>query len=327
MKLVRFLANLVLAVLVILLTGAILLTVGGLALARTWEEQGLDHGALENGLWMWLDGEPIYYLEWSGESADTQGAERPTIVLVHDLNAQGSATWLGNGHDLARRGNRVLAIDLRGMGHSTREGSAADYTVEEQALLLAKVLNELQVQGATVVSHGWGALVALRLAEEQPQFVRHLVLISPYGDSEYLRAWRTACRWPYSGRAASWFMLSGGPIDHYRQRQAMLTTKNLPEGYWNLAARPSHILGTVDALVATATSWGETALAAPRSIQAPITVVSGEGDTLVPPAQAGDLADALKGQFILIPEAGHYPQLEQPAALNRVLDEVAQRAP
>ncbi|MBC7237699.1 MAG: alpha/beta fold hydrolase, partial [Chloroflexi bacterium] len=248
MKVVRFLGNLILAIVLVVLILLILLTAGGLAIARVWEQQGLDYGVSEEGSWLWVDQEPIYRYEWGAEN-------EPTIVLVHGLDVQGSTVWAANAPDLVRRGNHVLAVDLRGFGHSTREGNAEQYSIEQQALLLAKVLNDMGVERALVVAHGWGARVALRLAEEQPQFVGRLALIAPYEDLDYLRIWRAASRWPYTGRAATWLMLSGGPIGRAMQRRMLYTSEYLPEGYWADAARPSHIVGTVEALLSIAAIW------------------------------------------------------------------------
>ncbi len=358
MKLLRFMGNVTLAIIILLVIVLIALTVSGVALARVWENQGLDYGASE-GHWIWIDGEPIHYLEWGAEN------DAP-IVLIHDLDVAGSVTWLANGRDLSRRGHRVVAIDLRGLGRSARGGSPELYSVEGQALLVAQVLNQLRIRNATVVGHGWGGDIALRLAQEQPQFVGRLVLIAPYaggeGDSHYMRLWRAACRWPYTGRAASWFMLSGGPIGRHVRRQAIIDRNldvrvTLPEDYWSMAVRPTHIIGTIDSLVAIAAAWENQDLgqrpmvprrdapriSAPR-ISAPITMVVGEGmihETVVTdeepspiefavmmlrPAPTEDvqgLANALGAELVVIPRAGRYPQLQQPAAFNRLLSDLA----
>jgi pimeloyl-ACP methyl ester carboxylesterase len=350
MKVLRFIGNLLLALALIAVIGLIMLTVGGVALSRAWEDQGLEYGALEQGRWLWIDDEPLHYLEWGADN------DAP-IVLIHGLEVAGSATWLANGRDLSRRGHRVVAIDLRGLGHSARGGPPELYTAEAQALLVAQALNQLRIQNATVVGHGWGGDIALHLAQEQPQFVGRLVLIAPYagageGDSRYMRLWRAACRWPYTGHAASWLMFSGGPIGRHARRQAIVDRSlgsevTVPEGYWSTAARPTHIVGTTDSLVAIAAAWenDEARLrsAAPR-ISAPVTLIVGEGMmpeaaptsedpspfefalTMLRPAPPEDvqgLADALGAELVVLPGAGHYPQLQQPGAINRLLSDLA----
>ena len=312
MKIVRFVLNIVLAAIVTCLIAAIFVVVGGLAITRVWENQGLDYGVQENGTWLWLDDEPIHYLEWGG-------ADDPPVVLVHGRDIQGSVVWAGNARDLSRRGYRVLAVDLRGYGHTTREGEAGLYSVEEQALLLAKVLNTLRVRDAVVMSHGSGAGVVLRLAAEQPQFVKSLVLLSPHDGSDYERIWRTAAQWPYVGDAVTWYMLSGGPVWEYRQWQLLPDRDALPDGYRRMCRAPSHTVGSVQSLLHVATLAADEDPYVDISLDQPITVAVGVDDPTVDMSSARDMARRLAAELVVVQHAGHYPQLDRPTQVNRLV--------
>jgi pimeloyl-ACP methyl ester carboxylesterase len=57
-----------------------------------------------------------------------------------------------------------------------------------------------------------------------------------------------------------------------------------------------------------------------QTISCPTLVVSGQQDTLIPPAEAAKLAAAVKGaKLVKIPDAGHLPCLENPEPFNAAL--------
>ncbi|MBC7236721.1 MAG: alpha/beta hydrolase, partial [Chloroflexi bacterium] len=88
---------------------------------------------------------------------------------------------------------------------------------------------------------------------------------------------------------------------------------------------PSHIVGTVEALLSIAATWEaeERSLTSyrPRVLT---TVVVGEYDRWVTVEGARALAAVWGAQFNVIPKAGHWPQLEQPGPINRLLSDLAQ---
>ena len=58
------------------------------------------------------------------------------------------------------------------------------------------------------------------------------------------------------------------------------------------------------------------------TVQAPALVVWGESDRIVSPAYGKSFADAFaKGKYVSIAEAGHLPQIEQPARVRAQLDD------
>ena len=55
-------------------------------------------------------------------------------------------------------------------------------------------------------------------------------------------------------------------------------------------------------------------------IAVPTIVVVGEHDLLTPPPLAREMADLIPGAALhIVPEAGHLPPLEKPAAMSRIL--------
>jgi pimeloyl-ACP methyl ester carboxylesterase len=88
-----------------------------------------------------------------------------------------SRTWWRVGPALARRGFRVLAVDLRGHGASRR--AVAGLSLADLAAEVAETVGDDPVE--LLVGHSLGALVALELVGRRPGFARRLVVEDPPG--------------------------------------------------------------------------------------------------------------------------------------------------
>jgi len=312
LNILRFIGNLLLAIVLIALIAAILLLGGGMVLSRTWETAGLDESA-EGGQWLWIEAQPIYYRIWGGENSST-------VVLVHGFDVGGSATWLINGPALAKSGLRVVAVDLKGFGHSVRDPQP-HYSLDEQALLLGKALNELHISNATVVGCGWGGAVASQLAREQPQFVKQLVLISPSARNSAM-LWKSVADIPYLGRAVVWTWACG-PLRWLEQRLGFYNPKTMPKDYAQQTRQSTHIVGTTDALLAMARSSQKSEVASFPRAQVPTVILLGERDFRTALEEGRHLQQAWPGaRLVTIPDAGHYVHIEQSAQVNHLLAEL-----
>ena len=116
----------------------------------------------------------------------------PVAVLVHGVTSS-SRTWWRAGPALAQRGFQVLAVDLRGHGSSPRTAAGLALTdlagdvAETVAATLGGDPNAGLGDGGSgpvvdlLVGHSLGALVALELIRQRPQFAQRLVLEDPPG--------------------------------------------------------------------------------------------------------------------------------------------------
>ena len=75
---------------------------------------------------------------------------------------------------------RVVVTDLRGNGRSDRPATPEAYTFDHYFADFVAVLDALQVDRAAIVGISATAMVALRLAAEQPARVSHLVIAGGY---------------------------------------------------------------------------------------------------------------------------------------------------
>lgn len=98
------------------------------------------------------------------------------IVLLHGIESS-SGYWKGMAPTLAQK-HRVVALDLLGFGDSPRPLNIA-YSLEEQAVWVARTLSSMGIDTAHVVGHSLGALVSIALAALYPQLVSKLTLFSP----------------------------------------------------------------------------------------------------------------------------------------------------
>ena len=73
-------------------------------------------------------------------------------------------------------GQRVIAIDLVGHGGSEAPRDAADYGIDGQAEAVRQALDALGVRRAVLVGHSMGGLVAIAVAEQDPERVERVAI-------------------------------------------------------------------------------------------------------------------------------------------------------
>ena len=105
------------------------------------------------------------------------GRQRPTLVLLHD--SLGSiSVWRDFPERLARAlGCDALVYDRRGYGASSPFGAASRTPryLEDEADVLARVLDTCGVREAVLFGHSDGGSIALVAAARQPEVVRAVV--------------------------------------------------------------------------------------------------------------------------------------------------------
>ena len=107
------------------------------------------------------------------------GPEGAPIVLLHCFGC--SSQWWNPILDTLNERHRVVRIDL--IGHGGSEKPQSGYEIKTQAAAAAEALNSLGIQGATVVGHSLGGIVAASLAEQASELVDRVVLIGVPSES------------------------------------------------------------------------------------------------------------------------------------------------
>ncbi len=113
---------------------------------------------------------------------DSYGEGERVLVLVHGL-LMNRRMFERMGPALARRGNRVICVDLLGHGRSDRPEDLRLYSMPLFARQVAALLDHLEVPSAVVGGTSLGANVALELATHDPARVRGLFIEMPVLDN------------------------------------------------------------------------------------------------------------------------------------------------
>lgn len=114
-----------------------------------------------------LDGVPLHY---------TRCGEGPAVVLVHGANG----TWNDFPAELIAelaQTHTVLAIDRPGHGWS--HAGAGRLGLAENVVALGTLLRLLKLEDVTLIGHSYGAAIAMGIAIESPELVRHVIAVTP----------------------------------------------------------------------------------------------------------------------------------------------------
>ncbi len=103
------------------------------------------------------------------------GGDGPLILLLHGL-AGSAENWDAVGTDLTRSG-RVIALDLLGSGETPPAGR--EVSIEHNAALVARVIDDLGEPSAALIGHSMSGLVAMVAAVQYPDRVDRIVLVNP----------------------------------------------------------------------------------------------------------------------------------------------------
>ena len=247
----------------------------------------------------------------AGEAAG--GSQTAPIVLVHgfggDLN-----TWLFNQPDLAET-HAVYALDLPGHGRSGKDVGAGDLAALSGAL--GAFLDALGIGRAHLVGHSLGAAVALDLALGRPAAAASLTLIAPAGlgpeiNGAYIDGFIAAGR--RKEMKAVLQMLFADPQAVGRDMvEEVLRYKRLD----GVEAALRGIAGAVFPGGRQGTVLAERL----SELAQPVQVIWGREDRILPPAQAEGLPANVA--VATIEGAGHMPQMEAAAEVNRLIRKIA----
>src|ERR1700733_15265813 len=106
------------------------------------------------------------------------GSGRP-LVLVHGLGSRGS-DWANLIPQLIDSGHRVYALDLLGYGYSAQPRDAG-YSISDQAAMVEGFLDSQHLAQVDMAGWSMGGWIAMRVALQQPERIRRLVLLDSAG--------------------------------------------------------------------------------------------------------------------------------------------------
>lgn len=100
------------------------------------------------------------------------------IVLVHGFASNKDVNWVQPGWvaTLVRAGRRVIALDNRGHGHSTKLYSPSDYAIESMMEDTRALLDHLGFERVDLMGYSMGGRITALLAATYPGRVRSAIL-------------------------------------------------------------------------------------------------------------------------------------------------------
>jgi len=252
-------------------------------------------------------------LAWSERGGGPDGT--PSFVLVHGFT--------GAAHDFALEvdalavDRRVVTLDQRGHGHSTKVGALDGYTIDQLVSDLAAFLEAVGGGPVDLLGHSMGGRVALGTVLSRPDLVSSLILMdtSAWSFMPPDEALRNVVRTfitefdPARGMPAT--LILGGPEDVLIQAAVPAEWQKEKESFF--AGMDAYAVKAFGMALMADVGEGETSLRADLpSITCPTTVIVGEHDhPLVD--QAPDLAaEVADGRLTVIQGAYHSPQLTHP---------------
>ena len=257
-----------------------------------------------------------------------EGGEGPPVVLIHGYGDTADG-WRKVVPGLLGE-HRVIAIDVPPFGRSG--DPRAPVLIDFYRDYFPRLFEQLGLERATVIGHSLGGAISLHLTLERPELVERLGLVAPAGLGKgppwwwhliagYEYAWKTALSVPT-------------PFTPLLIRQGL--TRFLD---WRLFHDSRQMRETIDHLVSLhgsrksldrllaagrccIESYTGTLLEDSAAIRAPLFMVWGEHDGLVPSKHAYEFARVHPSAHVhVFEDCGHYPHIELPSRFNRRLHE------
>jgi len=239
------------------------------------------------------------------------GEGTPTTLLIHGWAVPGTV-WDPVIERWPAGAGRVIAPDLRGTGFSAKPRDG--YALEDDVGDVLALIDELGLSDIALVGHSKGGAIAQRIALERPKLIRKLILLCPVPASGI----------PLDDPTLGYFRSLCGPRDGLQQLIVMTTArapdpallKTLVESMSSVAVES--LLGGLDAF--RNANFGDSI----GEIKAPTSVIGGAGDPVLTPAMLKEfVSDKIPGAtFQTLPGIGHYPQIESPDEITRLLVEL-----
>lgn len=264
-------------------------------------------------------------------TSTTQWLQRPEGRLAYDVTGTGPLVLCVPGMGdlrqtfrhlvprLAAAGYRVATMDLRGHGES--DATFTSYDVEATVGDLRALLDTLG-GSAVLIGSSMGASAAARLAAESPERVAALVLAGPFLREGSVPGWKKALFRVVMARpwaAAAWRawlpkLYAGRVPDYHAEHLARVAAALRRPGRSAAFARTTRC-----SHAGTEARLGQ--------VRAPALVVMGrlDPDWPDPVAEATWAAEAVRGERLLVEDAGHYPLAQRPDVAGPAVLDFLQR--
>ena len=211
---------------------------------------------------------------------------------------------------------RMVSMDHRGHGHSDKPTEPEDYSLELMAEDAYGLLENLGIEECYLVGHSMGGTIAQHLALAHPEKVRALVLMDTWAEVPRGRGMEERARLLEIAEAQG----MEAAFDEQLRLNPQADQLNAYPGFLEIW-RQQFLMTSREAYIYCAYAIGSTPSWRDQlhRISVPTLVVCGENDDafMVP---CRHIHERIAGsEFVIIPGAGHTPQIEKPADFNHAL--------
>jgi pimeloyl-ACP methyl ester carboxylesterase len=218
------------------------------------------------------------------------GRGRPVIFLHSWV---GSWRYWINSMQVASTSYRAYALDLWGFGDSAH--SPLNYSLEQQATLLDRFLNEMGIGKIALVGHGLGGLVGMTFATRFPQSVDRMMAVS--------------C-----------------PLDYVAVNARLRTASPTELSDWLVSRTPETLTALADtskadvqAIAASLAGLQTTNIFSNfRVLNIPCLLVYGDKDPAITTPD-GEYSLSTMTHQIELEGSGHFPMIDEASKFNRLL--------
>jgi len=282
-----------------------------------------------------VDGARLFYREVG------QG---PTLVVLHG-GPDFDHVYLLPELDRLAECYRMVYYDQRGRGRSNRGVRPEDVTIESESDDLEELRSNLDVERFALLGHSWGGILAMEYTARHPERVASLILMNTNPGShqgrlnlvEHLAQVRTPEESRRMDELRSSSAFQRGDLEteaeYYRIhfRPALARARDVPR----VVARLRTHFTEESVLLARQIErrlYEQTWLQPEYDVlmrladhPIPTLLIHGDRD-FIPVEMAADIAEVLpNAELVVLQGCGHFPYLEQPDDLVRVIDAFARR--
>jgi 3-oxoadipate enol-lactonase len=249
------------------------------------------------------------------------------VETYYEIHGKQGAPWLAFSHSLAcnvrmwdaqieafKDRFRILAYDTRGHGKSA--APAGPYTLEAMADDLRALVSHLDIQRLHFVGLSMGGMIGQTFAIKYPGIFSSLTLADTTSryPAEAAPLWQERIR---TAEAKGMQPLVQPTLERWFtepfRKKGSDVVRNIATA---ISATP--VAGYAGCCAAIPKINVTTRL---KEIKCPVLVICGEQDPGTPPAMAREIQENTPGaKLVLIPQAAHLSNLEQPEAFNRALE-------
>lgn len=282
----------------------------------------------------------------------------PPVLLIHGWPEM-AYSWAHQIGPLTRAGYRVIAMDLRGFGHSSVPQKVTDYGIEKLVGDVKGVMNALEIRRAVLCGHDWGGIIVWHAARMIPERVLGVISICTphvkqppadpiaifkkrHGEDHYFVDFQKP------GAAENLFKTDALAFFRMMFRSVPKGAKPSSEMFYLMpkfreylaagvprlkgqvmsdedlqvyagAYEKSGFFGGVNLYRNTGANW-EFGKTLDENIEQPSLMISAERDLFLPPATTDPMADMIADlERYIIEDCGHWAMWEQPEAINKIL--------